>query len=102
MARCRASTGPWPGRRPCGRGLGSGTAPGGEWQPCPRLCARAPGRGMDTTWRSRGDGRRETAWAKEADVIYAFGECELDLDRYQLRRAGAERPVEPQVFDVLA
>jgi pimeloyl-ACP methyl ester carboxylesterase/DNA-binding winged helix-turn-helix (wHTH) protein len=35
-------------------------------------------------------------------VIYAFGECELDLPRYQLRRAGAERPVEPQVFDVLA
>jgi pimeloyl-ACP methyl ester carboxylesterase/DNA-binding winged helix-turn-helix (wHTH) protein len=57
---------------------------------------------MDTTWRSRGDGQRETGRAKEADVIYAFGECELDLPRYQLRRAGAERPVEPQVFDVLA
>ncbi len=35
-------------------------------------------------------------------MIYAFGECELDLPRYQLRRAGAERPIEPQVFDVLA
>jgi pimeloyl-ACP methyl ester carboxylesterase/DNA-binding winged helix-turn-helix (wHTH) protein len=35
-------------------------------------------------------------------VIYGFGECELDLPRYQLRRAGEERPIEPQVFDVLA
>jgi pimeloyl-ACP methyl ester carboxylesterase/DNA-binding winged helix-turn-helix (wHTH) protein len=35
-------------------------------------------------------------------VIYSFGECELDLPRYQLRRAGEERPIEPQVFDVLA
>jgi pimeloyl-ACP methyl ester carboxylesterase len=35
-------------------------------------------------------------------VIHAFGQCELDLPRYLLRRAGTERPVEPQVFDVLA
>jgi len=35
-------------------------------------------------------------------VIYSFGDCELDLPRYQLRRAGEERPIEPQVFDVLA
>ena len=35
-------------------------------------------------------------------MIYVFGECELDLDRYELRRAGAVQPVEPQVFDVLA
>jgi pimeloyl-ACP methyl ester carboxylesterase len=35
-------------------------------------------------------------------VIYVFGDCELDLGRYELRRAGAVQPVEPQVFDVLA
>jgi pimeloyl-ACP methyl ester carboxylesterase len=35
-------------------------------------------------------------------VIFAFGECELDLAQYQLRWAGAEQPIEPQVFDVLA
>jgi len=35
-------------------------------------------------------------------VIYAFGDCELDLGRYELRRAGALQSVEPQVFDVLA
>jgi pimeloyl-ACP methyl ester carboxylesterase/DNA-binding winged helix-turn-helix (wHTH) protein len=35
-------------------------------------------------------------------VIYAFGACELDLRRYELRRDGAARKVEPQVFDVLA
>ncbi|MGH9234137.1 MAG: alpha/beta fold hydrolase, partial [Acidimicrobiales bacterium] len=35
-------------------------------------------------------------------MIYAFGDCELDLGRYELRRAGALQSVEPQVFDVLA
>jgi pimeloyl-ACP methyl ester carboxylesterase/DNA-binding winged helix-turn-helix (wHTH) protein len=35
-------------------------------------------------------------------VIYTFGACELDLQRYELRRDGAPRRVEPQVFDVLA
>jgi DNA-binding winged helix-turn-helix (wHTH) protein/tetratricopeptide (TPR) repeat protein len=34
-------------------------------------------------------------------VILAFGDCELDLDRYELRRAGLLVPIEPQVFDVL-
>ena len=31
-----------------------------------------------------------------------FGDCELDLDRFELRRGGRLRPVEPQVFDLLA
>jgi DNA-binding winged helix-turn-helix (wHTH) protein/predicted ATPase len=35
-------------------------------------------------------------------VIYAFGDCELDTDRYELRRGDERRHVEPQVFDVLA
>ena len=35
-------------------------------------------------------------------LIYAFDDCELDLDRFELRRAGRTRPVEPQVFDLLA
>jgi DNA-binding winged helix-turn-helix (wHTH) protein len=34
-------------------------------------------------------------------LIYDFDGCELDLDRYELRRDGAVEPVEPQVFDVL-
>ena len=34
-------------------------------------------------------------------MILAFGDCELDLDRYELRRAGLLVPMEPQVFDVL-
>jgi DNA-binding winged helix-turn-helix (wHTH) protein len=34
-------------------------------------------------------------------VIYAFDDCELDLRRYELRRDGVARKVEPQVFDVL-
>jgi DNA-binding winged helix-turn-helix (wHTH) protein/tetratricopeptide (TPR) repeat protein len=35
-------------------------------------------------------------------VRYRFGEFELDLKLYELRCDGATRPVEPQVFDVLA
>src|SRR5262245_33634727 len=34
-------------------------------------------------------------------MIYAFGEFELDTDRFELRVADEVRPVEPQVFDVL-
>ena len=37
----------------------------------------------------------------EGRVILAFGDCELDLDRYELRRGGLLVPIEPQVFDVL-
>jgi pimeloyl-ACP methyl ester carboxylesterase/DNA-binding winged helix-turn-helix (wHTH) protein len=35
-------------------------------------------------------------------LIFVFDGCELDLDRYELRRGGTIEPVEPQVFDVLA
>jgi DNA-binding winged helix-turn-helix (wHTH) protein len=35
-------------------------------------------------------------------VILAFGDCELDTELYELRRAGTRVHVEPQVFDVLA
>jgi pimeloyl-ACP methyl ester carboxylesterase/DNA-binding winged helix-turn-helix (wHTH) protein len=35
-------------------------------------------------------------------TVWAFDDCELDTDRYELRRAGAPVAVEPQVFDVLA
>jgi pimeloyl-ACP methyl ester carboxylesterase/DNA-binding winged helix-turn-helix (wHTH) protein len=42
----------------------------------------------------------ETGWRNA--MIFAFDECQLDLDRYELRRAGQVVPVEPQVFDLLA
>jgi pimeloyl-ACP methyl ester carboxylesterase/DNA-binding winged helix-turn-helix (wHTH) protein len=42
-----------------------------------------------------------TCW-HASRVIYAFGECELDVDRFELRRDGTVCKVEPQVFDVLA
>src|SRR5215468_10007970 len=51
------------------------------------------------TWRPDGDGG-ETGWRWA--VIFEFDGCELDLERYVLRRAGVIQPVEPQVFDVLA
>ncbi len=35
------------------------------------------------------------------EVIYAFGDIELDLDRFELRRANEAVPVEPQVFSLL-
>jgi hypothetical protein len=34
-------------------------------------------------------------------MIYAFDGCELDTDRYELRRDRAVVPLEPQVLDVL-
>jgi DNA-binding winged helix-turn-helix (wHTH) protein/pimeloyl-ACP methyl ester carboxylesterase len=34
-------------------------------------------------------------------VVYVFDDCRLDLRRYELRRDGVVRPIEPQVFDVL-
>jgi DNA-binding winged helix-turn-helix (wHTH) protein/tetratricopeptide (TPR) repeat protein len=35
-------------------------------------------------------------------MIYRFGDCELDDQRYELRRGGVPRHLEPQVFEVLA
>jgi DNA-binding winged helix-turn-helix (wHTH) protein/predicted ATPase len=35
-------------------------------------------------------------------MIYRFGDCELDDQRYELRRGGAPVHLEPQVFEVLA
>jgi DNA-binding winged helix-turn-helix (wHTH) protein len=35
-------------------------------------------------------------------MIYRFGDCELDDQRYQLRRGGVPCHLEPQVFEVLA
>jgi len=37
-----------------------------------------------------------------APVIYRFGPFELDTDRFELRAEGVARPVEPQVFSLLA
>ena len=34
--------------------------------------------------------------------LYEFGDCQVDLARLELRRAGSRVHVEPQVFDVLA
>src|SRR5436190_18990430 len=42
---------------------------------------------------------RSGAWA--CSMIFTFADCELDVDRRELRRDGALVHVEPQVFDVL-
>jgi len=34
-------------------------------------------------------------------VLYRFSDCEVDLDLFELRRAGVREPIEPQVFAVL-
>lgn len=34
-------------------------------------------------------------------MLYRFSDCEVDLDLYELRRAGVRQPIEPQVFAVL-
>ena len=33
---------------------------------------------------------------------YRFGDCELDLERFEFRRAGRRETIEPQVFELLA
>lgn len=35
-------------------------------------------------------------------MLLEFGDCQLDTDRFEIRRGGVVQPVEPQVFDVLA
>jgi DNA-binding response OmpR family regulator len=35
-------------------------------------------------------------------VAYVFGDVELDMTTYEVRRAGHRVPLEPQAFDVLA
>ncbi len=35
-------------------------------------------------------------------MMHRFGDCELDMERRELRRAGSLVPVEPQVFELLA
>jgi DNA-binding winged helix-turn-helix (wHTH) protein len=35
-------------------------------------------------------------------MIYRFDDYELDTGRFELRKAGEHRPLEPQVFDVLS
>jgi DNA-binding winged helix-turn-helix (wHTH) protein len=35
-------------------------------------------------------------------MIHCFGECELDDERFELRRRGRPVKLEPKVFDVLA
>ena len=34
-------------------------------------------------------------------MLYLFGDRELETRRFELRRQGQVRPIEPQVFDVL-
>src|SRR5437879_736071 len=34
-------------------------------------------------------------------MIFAFADCEIDVERRELRRQGSSAHVEPQVFDVL-
>jgi len=47
-------------------------------------------------------GDRPDRPAAPGDPAYVFGDCEVDLARFELRRAGEVVHVEPQVFDVLA
>lgn len=35
-------------------------------------------------------------------MVYRFGDCELDTERLELRRASRQMPLEPQVFELLA
>lgn len=55
----------------------------------------------------RSDGETAQCGPEVTDPVmkanaYRFGDCELDLERFELRRAGEAVHVEPQVFEVLA
>src|SRR5689334_7931262 len=39
---------------------------------------------------------------REEELVFAFGDCRLDLKRRELRRAGELVALEPKVFDLLA
>ena len=76
------------------------------------MCALGQPQALEETWRTPGDSAAAVAgetlvnpeglpW-QGAFLIFVFGDCELDLDRFELRRAGRRCPVEPQVFDLLA
>lgn len=53
--------------------------------------------GSDSTEQSAG-----AATGRDLDSVLQFGPFELDLDRYELRHAGAPVAIEPRTFDLLA
>ncbi len=44
---------------------------------------------------------REGVVDQVGGTVIRFGDCELDVDRFELRRGGNRVPMEPQVFEVL-
>ena len=61
-------------------------------------------RGLDGEWAILQAAAIETAAPDPASApsgTYSFGDCVLDVDAYELRRAGEVVAVEPQVFDLL-
>ena len=63
--------------------------------------ARERGRGRPRRERGRGRWRGFGSGRKLRDVIWRFGDCELDEERYQVLRRGRVVKLEPRVFDVL-
>ena len=63
--------------------------------------ASAPPGWIDYSLDTTSSGPHGHPSRKLTPVIYAFDDCELDLRRYELRRDGRGRRIEPQVFDVL-
>jgi DNA-binding winged helix-turn-helix (wHTH) protein len=57
---------------------------------------------MENRKEYRVDGTEQYRPMDSGTAVYTFGEFELDLPLYELRRAGEPCPLEPQVFDVLA
>lgn len=54
---------------------------------------------MEISWRFVG---RQAALIYAGPMIYSFGSIEIDLARVELRDNGEPRPVEPQVFALIA
>src|SRR5690606_35197132 len=58
--------------------------------------AKRHGEAMEISWRII------AAAQPRHQMLYRFGDCELDMERFELRRAGRRETLEPKVLELLA
>jgi hypothetical protein len=66
------------------------------------IAALSGGAGVEVAWRKVKMAGSAPHAADARDGVYQFGDVTVDLDRFELRRAGLPQHVEPQVLEVLA
>ncbi len=63
------------------------------------IAAFSRGAGVERMWRWKG---RRSRQRTSLGGVYQFADVTVDLDRFELQRAGVPQHVEPQVLEVLA